>query len=339
MATAAARSATKARTTTERGSGVGEEAGMAVIVRLAGDGGRGGSGQTSCERLPSSEAVRIVRSMTPVHTAPAAEAEAVVDHVPGAAGAGLVLVADHASNHVPADLGDLGLPPAEFARHIAFDIGVAPLTRALAARLGVPAVLSRFSRLVIDPNRGDDDPTLVMRLSDGAVVPGNARLDEAGRRARIERFWRPYDAALTAAIDAGFAAGRPPILFSLHSFTPIWRGVPRPWHCGVLWDTDPRLPEFLLARLGADPALVVGDNEPYDGALDGDTMNRHGTRRGLAHAILEVRQDLIADDAGVAAWADRLEPILREAMARPDFAEPRLYGSRCDGGGSPSCGE
>ncbi|MDK9696650.1 MAG: N-formylglutamate amidohydrolase [Siculibacillus sp.] len=270
--------------------------------------------------------------MTPVHTTPSAASGTRTDAfeiVPGDAAAGLVLVADHASNHIPADLADLGLPRSEFARHIAYDIGVEPLTRELAVRLGAPAVLTRFSRLIIDPNRGDDDPTLVMRLSDGAVVPGNARLDAAGRDARIERFWRPYDAALTATIDAAFAAGRPPILFSLHSFTPIWRGVPRPWHCGVLWDADPRLPEFLLARLRADPALVVGDNEPYDGALEGDTMYRHGTRRGLVHAILEVRQDLIGDAVGVVAWADRLEPILHEAMARADFAEPRLFGSRC----------
>ena len=278
--------------------------------------------------------------MTTVHNASSlspAETGDAYEILSGAPAAGLVLVADHASNRVPADLADLGLPASEFARHIAFDIGVAPLTRALSARLGVPAVLSSFSRLVIDPNRGDDDPTLVMRLSDGAVVPGNARLDAAGRRARIERFWRPYDEALTRTIDASFTAGRPPLLFSLHSFTPIWRGTPRPWHCGVLWDADPRLPELLLTRLRADPSLVVGDNEPYDGALEGDTMYRHGTRRGLVHAILEVRQDLIADETGVTAWADRLEPILREAMARPDFAEPRLHGSRC-GPVSGACG-
>jgi predicted N-formylglutamate amidohydrolase len=270
--------------------------------------------------------------MSLVHTASSAASQVAADAfeiVPGDAARGLVLIADHASNHVPADLDGLGLPRSEFDRHIAYDIGVAPLTRALAARLGVPAVLSHFSRLIIDPNRGDDDPTLVMRLSDGAVVPGNARLSETERRSRIERFWRPYDDAITATIDTAFATGRPPILFSLHSFTPVWRGVPRPWHCGVLWDADPRLPEFLLARLRADPALVVGDNEPYDGALEGDTMYRHGTRRGLTHAILEVRQDLIGDAAGVAAWADRLEPILAEAMNRADFAEPHLHGSRC----------
>jgi len=248
--------------------------------------------------------------------------------VPGDAGAGLVIVADHASNRVPDDLAGLGLAEVQFHRHIAFDIGVEPLVRVLAERLGAPAVISRFSRLVIDPNRGDDDPTLVMRLSDGAVVPGNATLDAAGREARIERFWRPYDRAIGATIDAAFSGGRAPVIFSLHSFTPVWRGRPRPWHCGVLWDADPRLPTFLLDRLAADPALVVGDNEPYDGALEGDTMYRHGTRRGLAHAILEIRQDLIAEEAGRAAWADRLVPILEEARRRADFAEPRLHGSR-----------
>ncbi len=248
--------------------------------------------------------------------------------VPGDAAAGMVIIADHASNRVPEDLGDLGLAAAQFQRHIAWDIGVEPLARALAARLGVPAVLSRFSRLVIDPNRGDDDPTLVMRLSDGAVIPGNARIDAAERERRIARFWRPYDGAIRATVDAAFAGGRPPILFSLHSFTPVWRGVPRPWHCGVLWDADPRLPEFLMERLGVDPTLVVGDNEPYDGALIGDTMYRHGTRRGLAHAILEVRQDLIADAGGVEAWAERLAPILAEACGRAELSEPRLHGSR-----------
>jgi predicted N-formylglutamate amidohydrolase len=250
----------------------------------------------------------------------------VFEIVDGDPAAGLVLIADHASNHVPAEYAALGLPASEFARHIAWDIGVEPLTRALAARLRVPAVLSHFSRLLIDPNRGDDDPTLVMRLSDGAVVPGNARIDAAERDARIERFWRPYDRAITDTIDGCFAAGRPPMLFSIHSFTPNWRGSPRPWHCGILWNRDPRLAEFLLDRLGADPALVVGDNEPYHGDLDGDTMNRHGLARGLVHGLLEIRQDLIAEPAGVAAWTDRLEPILREAMGRADFAEPRLYG-------------
>lgn len=261
-----------------------------------------------------------------VETAP----DPAFETVAGSPGGGLVLIADHASNRVPDDLGDLGLARQELERHIAWDIGAADLTRGLAARLGVPAVLSQFSRLVIDPNRGDDDPTLVMRLSDGAVIPANAGIGAAERNRRIERYWRPYDRAITAAIDAAFAAGRPPLLVSVHSFTPVWRGVARPWHVGVLWDADPRLPDLLIERLRADPHLVVGDNEPYDGALEGDTMHRHGTRRGLAHALIEVRQDLIGEAAGVGAWVDRLAPILEAARLRRDLAEPRQHGSRTD---------
>ena len=173
------------------------------------------------------------------------------------------------------------------------------MTRALARRLGAPAVLSTFSRLLIDANRGEDDPTLIMRLSDGAIVPGNAAVDAAERARRIARFHAPYHAAIDAAIERAIAAGSPPALVSIHSFTPVWRGHARPWHAGVLWDGDPRFAVPLIEALRADPALVVGDNEPYSGALANDTMYRHGTERGLAHALVEIRQDLIADEAGV----------------------------------------
>ncbi|MDR3496285.1 MAG: N-formylglutamate amidohydrolase [Ancalomicrobiaceae bacterium] len=248
--------------------------------------------------------------------------------IDGATASGLLIVADHASNALPADYGTLGLPPAELARHIAYDIGVGPLTEALAARLGCPAVLAGFSRLLIDPNRGDDDPTLIMRISDGAVVPGNAGVGPQERACRLKRFWQPYSNAIEAAIDAGFVDRQPPILVSLHSFTPVWRGWPRPWHCGILWDNDPRLPQALLARLAADPALVVGDNEPYGGALSGDTMFRHATSRGLAHAIIEIRQDLLADDAGIAEWTERLAPMLGELAGDTEMHDIRMYGSR-----------
>ncbi len=176
------------------------------------------------------------------------------------------------------------------------------VTRGLAAALNAPAVLSTFSRLLIDPNRGADDPTLIMRLSDGAVLPGNANVDEAERARRIARFYAPYHAAIDAAIEAALATGVVPAIFSVHSFTPVWRGVPRPWHAGVLWDQDPRLAVPFIDALRADPALIVGDNEPYAGALLNDTMYQHATQRGLAHALVEVRQDLIADDAGIAEW-------------------------------------
>ncbi|MFD0934336.1 N-formylglutamate amidohydrolase [Methylobacterium trifolii] len=227
---------------------------------------------------------------------------------------GLILVCDHASNHVPEDIV-LGVGAAEFSRHIAYDIGAAGVTRGLAASLGAPAILTRFSRLIIDPNRGRDDPTLVMRLSDGAVVPGNARIDEAGKLARIRRFYEPFDRAIDAAVAQAEAAGRTPMILTMHSFTPYWRGQARPWQVGILYDRDERLSAPLIAGLRDDPAgLTVGDNEPYGGGLPGDTIDRHATMRGLANALVEIRQDLIAGEAGQAEWAARFARLLRPLM-------------------------
>jgi predicted N-formylglutamate amidohydrolase len=248
--------------------------------------------------------------------------------VPGNPAGGLVIVCDHASNALPAEYGDLGLPPDEFHRHIAYDIGAAAVTLTLAEMLNVPAVLSTFSRLLIDPNRGEDDPTLIMRLSDGAVVPGNAKVDAAERARRIARFHAPYHRAVSETIAASLASGHPPAIFSVHSFTAVWRGARRPWQAGVLWDLDPRFAVPLIEALAADPALTVGDNEPYSGALANDTMYRHATRRGLAHALIEIRQDLIGEAGGAAAWAARLAPILAELNRRPELHEIRRYGSK-----------
>ena len=239
-----------------------------------------------------------------------------------------VFACDHAGRRMPRALGDLGLAPEHFERHIAYDIGAAAVTRELARLLDAPGVLTRFSRLVIDPNRGRDDPTLVMRLSDGAVVPGNARVDEAEVARRVARFYDPYDAAITAAIDRALAAGTPPAVVCVHSFTPSWRGTPRPWHAGILWDADDRLARPLLDGLAAEPDLIVGDNEPYDGALTGDTVDRHATRLGLTNALIEIRQDLIADEAGAKAWAERFARLLRPLLADPERRMPRDLGSR-----------
>jgi len=248
--------------------------------------------------------------------------------VAGEIASGTIILADHASNAMPPEFGGLGLPPAELERHIGYDIGVAVLTRALAASLKAPAVLSRFSRLLIDPNRGDDDPTLVMRLSDGAIVPGNADLDEAGVRQRMERFSLPYHAAIASVIDRMMAAGTIPAVISIHSFTPRMKGVERPWHVGILWDNDPRLAVPLLEVLQADSLIVSGDNEPYDGALEGDTMTRHCIHRGLPHVLIEVRQDLIAAEADAIGWGERLARDLRPLLVRPEMHEIRHFGSR-----------
>lgn len=259
--------------------------------------------------------------------------EAVV-RLAGSLGRGLILLCDHARNTLPEGYGTLGLPSAELRRHIAYDIGAAGVTERLAAELGAPAVMTRFSRLLIDCNRGEDDPTLIMRLSDGAVVPGNRALGAAERESRIARFHRPYHEAVAEIIDLALLHHVVPVLLSVHSFTPAWRGRPRPWHAGVLWDKDPRLAQTLIAALARDPALVVGDNEPYTGRLKGDCLWRHGTSRGLAHAIVEIRQDLIEQEAGQAEWAERLSEAMRRILADPgagpDLRTVRFFGSHTD---------
>ncbi len=244
---------------------------------------------------------------------------------------GLVLLCDHARNSLPANYGTLGLKAADFERHIAYDIGAEALTRELAQRLGAPAIHSCFSRLLIDPNRGEDDPTIIMRLSDGSVIPGNHPITSEETATRIAAFHAPYHHAIDTALERACETGNAPLVFSVHSFTPVWRGVERPWHAAFLWDNDPRLSRFMIDELCRDPDLVIGDNEPYDGALRNDTMYRHATLSGLAHSLLEVRQDLIADEAGVRKWADRLTPLLDAANQRADMHEIKHYGSRTDG--------
>jgi predicted N-formylglutamate amidohydrolase len=251
------------------------------------------------------------------------------DLVEGDRKRGLVLVADHARRELPDEYGSLGLPAAEFERHIAYDIGVETVTRRLAALTGAPAVLANFSRLLIDPNRGEDDPTLIRQLYDGTVVPGNYPMPAEERERRLARFYRPYHDAVAALIaSVAEASGRAPFVFSVHSFTPVMQGVVRPWHVGVLWDRDDRAPRPLIEALAADRSLVVGDNEPYDGALRGDTMFRHAIVHGFAHALIEIRQDLIADQAGALAWAGQLAPIVDAIDRRPDIHEAKMYGSR-----------
>jgi hypothetical protein len=169
-----------------------------------------------------------------------------------------------------------------------------------------------------------------MRLSDGAVVPGNARIgaDEIARR--IAAYHRPYHDRIASTLDAMQARGLVPVIVSVHTYTPVWRGLPRPWHAGILWDTDDRLARPLIAALAEDATLVVGDNEPYDGALRGDTMWQHGTVRGLPHAIVEIRQDLVAGDEGADDWAARLAAILTRLAPLPDLGRRAWLGSRTD---------
>lgn len=251
----------------------------------------------------------------------------------------LLILCDHASNAVPEKYGTLGLSATEFHRHIAYDIGCAEVTRALAAHFNCPAILGKYSRLLVDLNRGPDDPTIVMKLSDGSVIPANADVDRFSNVSefehRISHYHQPYHDAVDRQIKEALAKadqgkGQVPVILSIHSFTPSWRGQERRWHAGVLWDKDPRMALPLIEALGARDDLIVGDNEPYAGYLKGDTLYRHCTVRGLPHALLEIRQDLIDTEEGQLSWARRLADILPPLMEAPGVREIAYFGSRTD---------
>jgi predicted N-formylglutamate amidohydrolase len=222
----------------------------------------------------------------------------------------LLFLCDHAANAVPPAYGDLGLARNLFETHIAYDIGAAIVTRALAEVYGAAALLGGASRLLIDLNRGPDDPTLVMKLSDGSIIPGNRQADAAEVAARLARFHAPYHAAIRQQMAR---IGEAAILISIHSFTPAWKGVKRPWEMGVLYGHDARLARPLMAHLAA-AGFTVGDNEPYTGALEGDTLDTHGTKTGHANVLIEIRQDFLGEAEKARAFAARLKPILDAAL-------------------------
>ncbi len=222
-----------------------------------------------------------------------------------------LVTCDHASNTVPpfVNSGSLGLPEDDMARHIAFDPGAAGVAKALGAALDAPVICSNFSRLVIDPNRGLDDPTLLMRLYDGTLIPANRFATDADIAERLDRCYRPYHAALEEL------AARPGIcLISVHSFTPQLKGrPPRPWQIGILSASDRRVADPLIARLTEEPDLTVGDNEPYSGHLPGDAVDQHALQQGRPNVLIELRQDVIATGDAQENWATRLVPHLEAA--------------------------
>ncbi|KQZ62442.1 N-formylglutamate amidohydrolase [Sphingopyxis sp. Root1497] len=216
---------------------------------------------------------------------------------------GVLLIGDHASNHVPADI-DLGIDPALLTQHIAIDLGVAEVAALLVEAAAVDAaILGGVSRLVVDCNRDEDAPGAVPIASDGHAIPGNA-LDHDGREARIARVFRPYHDHIAATI----AAQRPAMILSLHSFTPSLASDPdqvRPWQVGVLYNEDDRLAAPAIAALEGE-GLIVGDQLPYSGKLLNATMNRHAEANGIPYVGIEMRQDLARDAAGQALFAERL---------------------------------
>ena len=232
--------------------------------------------------------------------------------IPPAPGANspLLFLCDHASNAVPPAYLDLGLAENLFETHIAYDIGAAEVTRALAGAYGAAALLGGVSRLLIDLNRGADDPTLVMKLSDGSIIPGNRAADAGEVAQRLARFHAPYHAAIRDQIAR---IGQAAILISVHSFTPAWKGVKRVWEMGVLYGRDARLARPLMKHL-RDAGFTVGDNEPYTGALEGDTLDTHGTKTGHANVLIEIRQDFLDQTEKARVFAGRLKPVLDAAL-------------------------
>jgi predicted N-formylglutamate amidohydrolase len=228
----------------------------------------------------------------------------------------LVIICDHASNRVPAPYGDLGLPPAVFERHIAWDIGAAAISELLARHFDAPAILSDVSRLVIDCNRGFEDAGLAPAVSDGIEVPANRDLSPVEREKRWRTYHQPYHRAVAAVIERKLAEGQQPVLLSIHSMTPAMRGVERPWQIAVCWDADRRLSTPMLAALRARPGIVVGDNQPYniDPAED-YSVPFHATRYGLKHLQIEFRQDEIADASSQQRWAALFRDCLEEVLA------------------------
>ncbi len=224
-----------------------------------------------------------------------------------------VITCDHASNTVPEFVngGSLGLPEAEMQRHIAWDPGAAGVAKALGAALDGPVICSNFSRLVIDPNRGRNDPTLLMKLYDGTIIPGNRNAGPDELNARLKACYHPYHAALEKLTARPGA-----VVVSVHSFTPQLSGrAKRPWEIGILYAGDTRLSDPLIEALDAEPDLTVGRNQPYSGHLPGDAVDRHALQHGRANALLELRQDVIETEAQQIAWAERLAPMLKDALS------------------------
>ena len=236
-------------------------------------------------------------------------------HDPGAPSP-FLLACDHAGRGVPAALGDLGVRPADWDRHIAWDIGAAGLCAALAPLLGATWIEQAYSRLVIDCNRRPGHATSIAPHGDGTQVPGNQGLSESAKAARVTEIFDPYHHAIAAELDRRQANGRPATLIAIHSFTPVMAGVTRPWHAGVLFNRDSRLSLALAARL-RDAGFIVGENEPYALGDDSDyTVPVHAEARGLPYVELEVRQDLIAGVTGQVAWARLLADALRSAAGQ-----------------------
>jgi len=227
-------------------------------------------------------------------------------------GDGLFIVAcEHASNRIPRSLGRLGLAPGDLDRHIAWDPGAIEVAKGLASRLEGTLIVQRYSRLVVDCNRDPALPDAITMVSEDTTISGNLALGEEAKAQRIAEIWEPFHDAVGRIVSGRIAAGLPTALVTIHSFTPVYRGVSRPWHAGIISTDERSLADSVLEALRRDPALIVGDNEPYSAKDNVDyTIRRHGRDRGLPHVMIEIRNDLLQASATQQAWAERLAAIL-----------------------------
>jgi predicted N-formylglutamate amidohydrolase len=236
----------------------------------------------------------------------------------------ILLVCDHAGNRLPRQLGTLGVSDSERQRHIAWDIGAASVVRSMAPRLGSFAILQTYSRLAIDCNRPPGVPTSIPTISEDTAIDGNLELSSTDRERRVAEIFRPYHDRIAAELDRRQGLRIPTALVAIHSFTPVYQGVARPWHVGMLYNRDDRLSRPMIDLLAGEGGLVVGDNQPYSVSDESDyTIPVHAERRGLPYAEIEIRQDLIADEAGQELWAERIARLL--ILAWQSIARTRSF--------------
>jgi predicted N-formylglutamate amidohydrolase len=228
----------------------------------------------------------------------------------------IVLICEHASNHMPAEYRGLGVPPADLQTHIAWDVGAADVTRGLAGVLDAPAFLGTYSRLLIDLNRPFESPASIPAQSEATDIPGNLSLGEAEIERRRRTMFTPFHDRVASYLDRRRAAGRPTWIVTIHSFTPVFLGVARPWHAGILFDQSRDFAETVIEGLARGSGLNVAANQPYTVDREGDyAIPVHGTDRDLPAILVEIRNDLIADVYGIAEWVGRLGPVLRSSYA------------------------
>jgi len=239
-----------------------------------------------------------------------------------------LVICDHASNNIPIEYKNLDISKKDLESHRAFDLGASEVAIELSNLLSCNLVMANFSRLLIDPNRGKDDPTLIPKISEGKIIKGNVNIsmseDDTERSKRIHRFYLPYHEQINRYINKSLDNERIPKILSIHSFTPIWKGKKREIDIGILWDKDDRLSKIFLNSL---KNIKLGHNKPYSGRLKNDTLYKHATSRGIPHVLIEIRQDLLKKEKDKLQWAKKIHNVLKENEKTIKSFSLKKYGS------------